>query len=394
VTRGDGDLGATVEGDIMRFIKTAVLGSIAAATLAFASSPSFAIEPGDFQATLAGATIGIPAGALPPPGLYGGLQTFVGPNAKGTGQNSKAAGADLGNGLTVFGEAIVPSLLWSTGWNLFGGNVGFVVVQPLYTVAGLFTNCPPAATCNGTAPIAFGNGAFFENVHNTIWQAIDSWNWKNGWFTSLGFAFQGPDGSQYAGTLNQDYWTFSPTAAISYLSPKWKATANLEYDFHTKSKGNTGSFAAVQQTAVGGIPIPAPNGCVGFNCPGIGWQSGDQFFIDWSIEYRWGKLAFGPAGDFKFQTTSDSPGSGWTCATLTASPAYGRSFSCGKAYDISLGGIIGYDFGPAELEVFAVDSVANKDDFDGWKIFTRLSFKLDDPAPKAEAAKPMVGKAH
>lgn len=405
-------VGATWRG-IMRLAKIAILGSIATTALAIASGPSFAIEPGDFQATLAGATIGIPGGALPPPGLYGGLETFVGPNANGTGQNSPATGAGpYGKGLSVFGEAITPSLLWSTGWNLFGGNVGFVVVQPFYTVSGFSSNCQPIAggNCIGTPPLIFGGfvtgagpsgGAFFENIHNTIFQAIDSWNWKNGWFTSLGFAVQGPDGSQYNGTLNQDYWTFSPTAGISFINKTWKATANLEYDFHTASRGHTGTYAAVGANTSANAVLPAalitsPNGCVGIQCPGNGYQSGDQFYIDWSVEYRWGKLAFGPAGDFKWQTTADSPGSGWTCAMLKASPVYGTSgLGCGRATDISLGGIIGYDFGPAELEVFAVDSVYNKDDFDGWKIFTRLSFKLDDPAPKPEpAAAPMVGKAH
>jgi len=379
--------------------RATLYGTIAAAGLFAATAPSFAAEPGDFQATLRGATIGIPAGALPPPGLYGGLETFIGPNGVGVGQNSAAAGANVGKGLTVFGEALAPSLLWSTGWNLFGGNIGFVVVQPFFTVAGLSTNCVNP-NCVGSPPIAFPataaeGAAFFENVHNTVWQAIDSWNWKNGWFTSLGFAIQGPDGSQYNGTLNQDYWTFSPTAGISYIDKNWKNSVNFEYDIHTASAGHTGTYAAIN-SAAGGIPIVAPNGCVGFNCPGIGYTTGNQFFVDWNVLYRWGKLEIGPVGYLKFQTTSDSPGSGWTCATLAASATYGPSLGCGRAEDIALGGEIGYDFGPAELEVWATDSVYTKDDFSGASVFTRLSFKLEDPSPKPEAAaaSPMVSKSH
>ncbi|MFY9692416.1 MAG: hypothetical protein WA776_16680 [Xanthobacteraceae bacterium] len=375
--------------------KTTLYGAIAAAGLFAATAPSFAVEPGDFQATLRGSTIGIPAGALPPPGLYGGLETFVGPNGVGKGQNSAAEGANGGNGLTVFGEAIAPSLLWSTGWNLFGGNVGFVVVQPFFTVAGLQTNCTATvAGCVGSPPIAFGAGAgaFFENVHNTVWQAIDSWNWKNGWFTSLGFALQGPDGSQYNGTLNQDYWTFSPTAAVSYIDKNWKNSINFEYDIHTASKGHTGSYAAVAFNVPGAPAFVAPNGCVGFQCAGSGYTTGDQLFIDWNVLYRYGKLEFGPVGYLKFQTTADSPGSGYTCATLAAT--YGQSLGCGRAEDIALGGEIGYDFGPAELEVWATDSVYTKDDFSGASVFTRLSFKLEDPSPKPAATAPMVSKSH
>ena len=378
-----------------RLARTTIYGSIAAAALCLASGPSFAVEPGDFNATLAGATIGIPLGAAPPPGLYGSLETFVGQGA-GTGQNSAAAGANLGHGLTAFGEAITPSLIWVPGWNLFGGSVLLAAIQPLYTIGILQNNCTVAAVgCVGQPPIVFGTGTFFEDVHNTVWSITDSWNWKNGWFTSLGFNFQGPDGSQYNGTNNQDYWTFSPTAAISFINKTWKGSVNIDYDIHTRSEGHTGTYAAVASN-VANPAIPAPNGCVGFACPGIGYTTGQQLFIDWSLEYRWGKLAFGPAGDFKFQTTADSPGSGWTCAALTNATAfgYGPDFSCGKARDVSLGGILGYDFGPAELEVFAVDSVTNNDDFKGWKVFTRLSFKLDDPSPKPAAAAPMVGKSH
>jgi hypothetical protein len=379
-----------------RLARTTLYGSIAAGALFMASSPSFAIEPGDFQATLAAVTTGIPLGAAPPPGLYGSLGTFIGgPNAVGTGQNSAAEGANGGRGLNVTGEAILPALVWVPGWNVFGGSAVFAVVQPFYTVAGSQTNCTPVAGvgCVGSEPIMFGAGAgaFFENMHNTIFNNTVSWNWKNGWFTSLGFDFQGPDGSKYNGTLNQDYWTFSPTAAIAFINKDWKLAVNFEYDFHTASQGHTGTFAALQHN-VPGPWAPNPNGCVGVACIGNGWTSGDQAFIDWSLEYRWGKLAFGPAGDFKWQTTADTPGAGWTCAGLTA--VYGGSLSCGKATDVSLGGIIGYDFGPAELEFYAVDSVYNKDDFNGWKIFTRLSFKLDDPSPKPPAAAPMVGKAH
>ncbi len=391
-----------------RLARTVFYGSVAAAALLMATGPSFAIEPGDFQATLAGATIGIPLGAAPPPGLYGALQTFIGgPNAAGTGQNSASAGADNGRGLSVTGEAIVPSLVWVPGaaWNIFGGNTVFAVIQPFYTVAGSFTNCSPASVgvpshsgCVGSEPILFGNGAgaFFENIHNTIWSSTKSWNFHNGFFASLGFNFQGPDGSTYNGTLNQDYWTFSPTAALSFINKDWKASVNIDYDFHTSSQGHTGTYAAVQNNlTLPPLPVTAPNGCVGFNCPGIGYQSGDQLFIDWSIERRWGKLAFGPVGDFKFQTTSDSPGSGYTCAQLATSVYGAFGLGCGKATDISLGGILGYDFGPAELEAYAVDSVYNKDDFRGWKIFTRLSFKLENPAPAPEpAAAPMVGKSH
>ena len=94
-----------------------------------------------------------------------------------------------------------------------------------------------------------------------------------------------------------------------------------------------------------------------------------------------------PVGYFKFQTTADSPGSGFTCASLnaTASPL-GPTFGAlglggGWATDIALGAMAAYDLGPAKLQVYAADSVYAQDDFKGWSLFTRLSFKFfgDEP---------------
>jgi hypothetical protein len=384
------------------------LASAAMAALLLTANQSFAVEPGDFQATLRGVTIGVPLGAAPPPGFYSSIEDFTGPNGVGVGQNGAADGAGpYGRGLTVFGQAEALSLVWSTGYNIAGGSLVFAAIQPFFTVAGLSTNCQPipGGNCIGSPPIGFGGfvtpsgpsgAAFFENWHNTVWASSVSWNWHNGFFTSLGLNIQGPDGSQYNGTLNQDYWTFSPTAAVAYLSKEWKIAVNLDYDIHTASAGHTGSYDAIATNTSANVAIPAalitaPNGCVGFQCPGIGYTTGNQLFVDWSAEYKWGKFSAGPAGYFKFQTSADTPGSGYTCAMLAASPVYGPSLGCGRAEDIGLGAIASYDFGPAELQTWVTDSVYTRDDFEGWSVFSRLSFKLDGfgaPPPP-----PMVTKA-
>jgi hypothetical protein len=361
-----------------RRTRTILLSSAAIVTSLFGAGQGFAIEPGDFNASLAGATMGTPLGAAPPPGLYFGLQTFVGPNATGTGQNSVAEGANGGHGVTPFGEAITPALVWAPGWNFLGGNPVFAVIQPLYTVGGLATEGPPGST----PPIAFANGSFFENVHNTIFASHLSWNLGNGWHASGGFNFQGPDGSTYNGTLNQDYWTFSPTFALAYLTKEWKITINSEYDIHTASAGHTGTYAA----------LAAYDGLTSLAAIGDGYTSGQQLFIDWAAAYRVGKWSFGPAGDFKFQTTADTPGGGFTCADLVTKGLAAQGLGCGTATDISLGGMIGYDLGPAELEFYLVDSVYNRDDFDGIKAFINLSFKLW--GPDVPPSKPMYTKGN
>jgi hypothetical protein len=342
-------------------------GSAAMAALLLTTSQSFAVEPGDFQATLRGVTIGVPLGAAPPPGFYSSIESFTGPNGVGVGQNGAAEGANAGRGLTVFGQAESLSLVWSTGYNIFGGSLVLAAIQPFFTVAGLGTQPTAGVPTVGTPPMDFTTASFFENWHNTVWASAVSWNWHNGWFSSLGLNIQGPDGSQYNGTLNQDYWTVSPTAAIAYLSKEWKIAINADYDIHSASAGHTGTYAA----------LAALTGVAAFAAPGVGYTTGNQLFIDWSAEYKWGKFSAGPAGYFKFQTTADTPGSGFTCASLAANPMFGPSLSCGRAEDIALGAIASYDFGPAELQTWVTDSVYTRDDFAGWSVFSRLSFKLE-----------------
>ena len=194
-------------------------------------------------------------------------------------------------------------------------------IQPFFTVAGLDTNCPGPASCVGQPPFTFGNGSFFENVHNTIWSSAVSWNLKNGWFTSLGFNLQGPDGSHYAGTLEPGYWTFAPTAAVAYLSKEWKIAVNADYEVHTASRGDTGTFAAINALA-GGIPIPRPER--------LRWLQLPRHRVDQrqSIVHRLvrgiqiGQAVLRTCRRLQVPTTADTPGSGWTCAALTASAAY------------------------------------------------------------------------
>ncbi len=59
----------------MTRMRNLVLGGLAALAIGGAASSASAMETGTFQNRLNGATIGLPLGALPPPGLYTGLET-------------------------------------------------------------------------------------------------------------------------------------------------------------------------------------------------------------------------------------------------------------------------------------------------------------------------------
>jgi hypothetical protein len=334
------------------FRKKLVCGALALLTSGIAVNQASAHEPGDFGEYFRGVTIGDPFGAAPPPGLYFENVTLYAPSAPGHGQV---------NAFKVNAIAEIPILYWSTGWKFLGADVLMAISQPFYQV-------DVWSSAAGGPP--FTGVTHYPAVHNTwVHPLMLSWNFKNGWFASTGFGFYVPDGSRYDKSPNPDYWTFQPTAAISYLGDGWDLTAHFVYDFNLASGGHSGAFA--------GTPIAAF---------GQGYRSGDQAYVDLTATKKFGKWEIGPAGYLKFQTTADSPGGGVSCATMAAVTA--SAVTCGRATDFAIGGLIGYDFGPTALKLFVTDSVYTKDDFGGVLVWTKLSFRLW--APEEPASKPTL----
>jgi hypothetical protein len=354
-----------VEGHMTR-LKHLALGGLAALAMTGVASSAYAIESGSFQ-YLPGASIGIPAGAAPPPGLYTGLETNYGPvggmygNYGGTG-----SGGPQGTQLGAFVD-IVP-VVWSTGWNVLGASYSVAVIQPFVTAvvgnAGGGTNaCTAVPALGGLSPNSLC--AWQEMFINTIFQPVNlSWNLGGGWFASAAFSFQAPEGSRYPGVANPDYWAYIPGAAISYLSSSWTLSANFAYLVYGPSAGVA--------TNLGGTAF------------GNGYVSGQEITGDFTALYKLGKWSFGPVGYFIAQTTNDSAGgAGCGSAILVATGS-----GCGKQQAVAAGGLIGYDFGPVDVQVWVTDTFANQDDAYGWGIWSRVGFRLWAP----EAPKPLVAK--
>lgn len=80
----------------------ALLGWLAALAIAGVASTAFAEDPGSFGNRLEGATIGLPLGAAPAPGLYTGRETTYFGLASG-GVN----GSDLGSSAKLNGGRVV-----------------------------------------------------------------------------------------------------------------------------------------------------------------------------------------------------------------------------------------------------------------------------------------------
>jgi hypothetical protein len=354
----------TLEGQMTRLRQIAMAGLAAIAIGGVASSAS-AMETGTFQNRLNGATIGLPLGAAPPPGLYTGLETaYLGVISSGSRSGQSAgnqcattAAIRPGSCATLPAIAQAVPLLWVPGWNFLGATYSASVVQAFYW----FTTCGANAngSCAGGAPFTSGGIVYT----NTFIQPIAlSWNLGGGWFISGAFSFDPPDGSRNGGqfTPNPDYWTFEPSVAFSYLGNNWVASANFFYDINTRSQSNCCSR----------LPI----------------TSGNALFGDFTAVYKFGKWSIGPVGYFETQTTNDTG----PCNGLPATPGVNL---CGRYQTAAAGGLIGYDFGPVDLQVWVTDSFVGQNTpqgSGGLNVWSRIGFKIW--GPEAPPARPLVSK--
>ena len=348
-------------------------GAVAGLALLAGVDRGFAMEPGNFGQTLGGATIGAIIAAPAPPGVYTVLDTFIGPAGVGVGQNL---------GTTVSVPLWGPTLYWSTGWQFLGANVAGALVQPFYYVAAFPTN---GATLggNGSGP-PFGGTIWFETTANTLFTPlILQWTLGHGWFADLGVTLIAPDGSHYNGTLNPDYWTVEPRGGIAYVDQNWHFTANFKYDINGASAGHTGTYQIVANLPPVSFVPPLANTIIGI---GNGYTSGQELFGDFALTHLFGKFEFGPVASIKVQTTNDTPGGGFTCTQVAL--LLGQTLGCGKAENIAVGALGGYNFGPVDWQVWITDSVYAQDDFKGWGIYNRLTYKLWGP----DAPKPLITK--
>jgi len=336
----------------MTRLRQMTIAGLAAIAIGATAGSAFAEEIGSFQNRLNGATIGLPLGAAPPPGIYTGLETaYIDINGGGrsNGQWCVAGAGGACANLPAIAQAV--PLLWVPGWTFFGANYSASLVQAFY----IFTTCGggPGGTgnCSGAAPIT-GGGFVYTN---TFIQPISlSWKLGGGWFVSTGFAFTPPDGTRSTGTPNPDYWTLEPQFAISYLGNNWVASANLFYDFNTRSNGTC--------------------------CAGVQMTNGDLFYGDFTVLYKFGKWSVGPVAYVEAQTTND-----------TGCPVNSSTVPCGRYLTAAAGGLVGYDFGPVDMQVWVTGQFAQHDSALGngnVTVWSRIGFKLWGPEPP----KPLVAK--
>jgi len=248
-----------------------------------------------------GVSVGSAAGALPPPGTY-----FADDNVFISGGARNNTGGNVP--VNVWLDVQIPSVLWVPNVQFLGATYAMAIIQP-YVFKGV-----DATGAGGRATIS--NGAF-----NTIISPINlSWNLNNGFFLGAGLGIYLPDGYYQHQTnpatgkvtvgqasIANDFWTFEPGVAVSYLQGGWNLTLHGVVDVNT---------------------IDGPTN----------YQSGDLFYIDATAAKTIGKWTVGAGGNFTQQFTND---------TVGGAPVNGNG---SKVQHVLLGPLVGYNFGPAEID--------------------------------------------
>src|SRR5579864_3778404 len=150
----------------------AVLGTLASVAWA---GQAYALEPGTADPQEPGVTIGLPLGALPPPGFYFSNNVNYVDGSLRDGNGNVTTGVHVN--ITAWVD--IPALLWSSPFHILGAQWGVAVVQPVVTTA---------ATTNGFTTNKTG-------LDNTLINpAVLSWHLPGGFFVSTGIPIGLPDG--------------------------------------------------------------------------------------------------------------------------------------------------------------------------------------------------------
>jgi hypothetical protein len=278
----------------------------AAGIAALAVSPAFANE-GPGAQTKAGVYIGASAG-VPPPGIYMFDQVF-------TYQSNLAGPGNGGNPhIGLHASVATVGFLFVPGWTFLGGTYDAVIAQPSLDVS-----------------IGSPINAQFSGLFNTF-LVPGELSWKlgtSGFVFKTGLGIYVPTGTETGafklGNVGAPYYTFQPEAILSYLKDGWNLTAAVYDEINTVNENTH-------------------------------YTSGDILHADFTVTKTIGKWTLGPVAYYYGQVTNDS-------CPVSCVAVYGGNQTLANAQRTNVwavGGIVGYDFGPASFSVWATQEVSTK----------------------------------
>ena len=319
---------------------------LAAGLVGLSCSQGYAMEALVAPQSKAGVLIGSSAG-VPPPGIYMFNQVFTfQSNLTGPGTTTQLGSTKTG----VQAAVDIQGFLFVPGWTFLGATYDAVIVQPFVMQ-------------NFGAPINVQQ----SGVHNTYIVPVElSWKFADSGFAiKTGLGIYTPDGTVTGftgtGSAGNAFWTFQPEFIVSYLKDGWNLSAAIYAEFYTRS--------TVSQ-----------------------YTSGDILHADFTATKTIGKWTFGPVAYYYGQVSNDSCSA--TCAYSTGTMLNPQRFNVW-----AVGGLVGYDFGPANLSVWATQEVSAKasnpaavaatgSDFSlipqGTTVLATLSYRLWGPEQAAQ----------
>jgi hypothetical protein len=166
-------------------------------------------------AYLPGATTGIPIGALPPPGVYvaGSVYTPYGEVVDGDGNTTP---------IMIANHSASINVTWASPYTILGARYGASATQI-------------AAVHVFDAKKVGGNSSSTTGLFNTIIQpVILSWDVGSDVHVSTAHAvylnngqYSSRNGVRSEKAFANNYWSYQPSVAVSYLPKNWNLTANF-----------------------------------------------------------------------------------------------------------------------------------------------------------------------
>ncbi|WP_234730027.1 SphA family protein [Acidocella facilis] len=213
-----------------------------ATVLTFAATEARAEELWDPY--LRGVSAGQPAGALPPPGVYGELDNYLAEYSDYNSSGNKIPGTHL----TALVE--VPIVLWVPGIKILGANYAAAIGQPFdYTSFQPFQH-------------DFGGGGGNLGTYNTVLVPyMLSWSLPHNFFIKNGLTILLPDASStmndfYHGKVTNGgapsgnaFTTIQPDLGVSWLYNGWDVSVGTHFTVNVSSDPYNDYHSATQFSA-------------------------------------------------------------------------------------------------------------------------------------------------
>jgi hypothetical protein len=233
----------------------------------------------------------------------------------------------------------IPVVAWSTPWTILGGRVQFLVATPELEAGVSGVPIAPA-----TSPL-----------YSYSW--YNPWTFGQiAWDLGNGFGFSYGIGAYWAvdQALAWDSTSLNQRFGFAYVKNNWAVAANVIYGIEF----NQFNFA--------------PSSLGSGYCPVAGFACNADFVnLDVSVTHKFGKWEVGPVAY-----------ASWDVSTPVA--GYGRQSQ------LAVGALVGYDFGPVALQVYATRTVV-EDNYNYYD--SRFWARLIIPVwtPPAESPLPVKG---